>query len=187
MPPAEGLCHEGHDHHAAWGWRCLLSLQAVDGCSSGHPQQKCRVDGATAISLFILEAPWVPPPQSLLCRRAGLCHPPVSMSVSVSTPALQHSQPGPPPLLEGRAAPVLKLHPATWGLRRTEESRPALTSQVGLGSDWSHQPRQQGPGFLMKAAPSLEVHHPVEQRSHHPDIIHNLPILQGTKTRQYKG
>lgn len=70
-----------------------------------------------------------------------------------------------------------RLRSSTWGLRRTEESRPALTSQVGLGSDWSHQPRQRGPGILMRAAPSLEVHHPVEQRSHHPDIIHNLPIL----------
>lgn len=36
------------------------------GCRSRHPQQKCRVHGATAISLFIPEAPWVPRPGSAM-------------------------------------------------------------------------------------------------------------------------
>lgn len=61
-----------------------------------------------------------------------------------------------------------------------------MTPQPGLGKVWPRRPRQQGPEFLMRAAPSLEVQHPVKQGSHHPDVIHNLPVLQGTKTALVK-
>lgn len=121
---------------------------------------------------------------SQCCAAGQGCATQLGLSVCVSTPALQHSCRDPRLSRRGEPLGPLTLHSPTWGLRKAEESRPALTpqpaspdSQRGLGSVLLHQPRQQGRWFLMRAAPSLEVHHPVEQRSHHPHIIHNLPIL----------
>lgn len=115
-----------------WDQRCLSPLQTGAGCPSGHPQQKCRVHGATAIaSLF--PRPHGGPAQSVLCRRAGLCHPPVSVSVSVTTPALQHSQLGPLPLLEERAAPGLKAASTYMGPQGNRRVKACPDSPAGPG------------------------------------------------------
>lgn len=185
-PPTGEGCHDGVPTLRVGAGDASCPRRQERGSPGGMPSRSAEsTEPQPQVSLFPRPV-GTSPSQCYAAGQGRATH--LSLSVCVSTPALQHSCRDPHLSRRGELPGPLMLHSPTWGLRKAEESRPALTPQPGLGpvtpakaarpavpDESCSLPRGTSSGG---AGVSPSIHHP---QSSHPD--HQTPAGCGRGSR----